>query len=294
MHPVAKWPLAAAAIGAAGVSYSLWEAKQYQLRRVVVPILEPGEESLRILHITDLHITPGQADKIAWVRTLADLRPDLVVSTGDNLAHLDAVPTALAAYEPLLEFPGVFVLGSNDYYGPIVKNPLRYFRPQSTVKILGAPLPWRDLRDGFVSAGWTDLNNRRVTAKVGERTIEFVGTDDAHLGFDEYDDVQGAASREADLNIGVTHAPYLRVIDRMSADDFPLILAGHTHGGQLCVPGLGALVTNCDLPTSKAKGLHRHQQSWLHVSAGLGTSPYTPIRFACPPEATLLTLVPAS
>jgi predicted MPP superfamily phosphohydrolase len=272
----------------------MWEAKQYRLRRVVVPMLEAGDESLRILHITDLHITPRQTDKVAWVRELAALNPDLVVSTGDNLAHLDAVPTALEAYEPLMAFPGVFVMGSNDYYGPIVKNPLRYFRPQSTVKILGAPLPWRGLRDGFVSAGWTDLNNQRTTMKVGDRTIEFVGTDDAHLGFDEYDDVQGVASRDADLNIGVTHAPYLRVIDRMSADAFPLILAGHTHGGQICVPGLGALVVNCDLPTTKAKGLHRHEQSWLHVSAGLGTSPYAPIRFACPPEATLLTLVPAA
>jgi predicted MPP superfamily phosphohydrolase len=81
----------------------------------------------------------------------------------------------------------------------------------------------------------------------------------------------------------------------MVADGFDLVLAGHTHGGQLCVPLRGALVTNCDLPRRQAKGL----SSWsaggrtaaLHVSAGLGTSPYAPVRFACAPEATLLTLV---
>jgi predicted MPP superfamily phosphohydrolase len=84
----------------------------------------------------------------------------------------------------------------------------------------------------------------------------------------------------------------------MTADGFGLILAGHTHGGQLCVPGFGALVTNCDLPPRQAKGLSVHRaddgsgaRSLLHVSAGLGTSPYAPVRFACPPEATLLTLV---
>ena len=294
MHSLAKWSLTTAAVGAAGLTYSLWEAKQYRLRRVVVPMLRPDEDPIRILHITDLHITPFQIDKVAWVRDLATLRPDFVVSTGDNLAHLEAVPTALEAYEPLMEFPGVFVLGSNDYYGPILKNPFGYFRKPARIKVLGEPLPWQDLRDGFTSGGWTDLNNRRATIKADGRSIEFVGTDDAHLSFDRYGEVQGHASPDVDLNLAVTHAPYLRVIDAMSADRFPLILAGHTHGGQVCVPGLGALVTNCDLPVSQAKGLHRHQDAWLHVSAGLGTSPTAPIRFACPPEATLLTLVPAS
>ena len=73
-----------------------------------------------------------------------------------------------------------------------------------------------------------------------------------------------------------------------------LQLSGHTHGGQVCAPGWGALTTNCDLPASKAKGLHQHRaagnSSWLHVSGGVGSSPYAPYRFACPPEVTLLTL----
>jgi predicted MPP superfamily phosphohydrolase len=76
----------------------------------------------------------------------------------------------------------------------------------------------------------------------------------------------------------------------MNADGADLVLAGHTHGGQLCVPGVGALVTNCDLPRSRAKGMSQHGDAVLHVSAGLGTSPYAPVRFACRPEATLLTI----
>ena len=218
-----------------------------------------------------------------------------MVSTGDNLAHLDAVPTALAAYEPLMDYPGVFVMGSNDYYGPIVKNPLSYFWPQSTVKILGAPLPWRVLRDGFVTAGWTDLNNQRTTMKVGGRTIEFVGTDDAHLGFDKYDDVQGVASRDADLNIGVTHAPYLRVIDRHERGRrSPSFLPGTPMVASSAYPALVRSSPTATSRPARPKDSIVTRQSWLHVSAGLGTSPYSPVRFACPPEATLLTLVPAA
>ena len=102
---------------------------------------------------------------------------------------------------------------------------------------------------------------------------------------------------DADLAVAVAHAPYLRVLDRFTADGYALVLAGHTHGGQLRLPGYGALVTNCDLDPARARGLHRHsaggRSAWLHVSAGLGTSPYAPVRFGCRPEATLLTLVPA-
>jgi predicted MPP superfamily phosphohydrolase len=106
--------------------------------------------------------------------------------------------------------------------------------------------------------------------------------------------VAGPFDPAADLSLGVTHAPYLRVLDAMSADGAALVLAGHTHGGQLRVPGVGALVTNCDLPRSKARGVSEHNGTALHVSAGMGTSPYAPLRFACRPEATLLTLSSAT
>lgn len=274
------------------MGYALWEARQYHLRHVDVPILEPGSLPLRILHLSDLHMTPGQRDKQEWLRMLATLSPDLVVNTGDNLAHPDAVLPVLDSLGSLLDAPGVFVMGSNDYYAPRAKNPLRYFAADSDRRIHGAPLPWTDLRDGFLAAGWTDLDNARATLKVCGRAVELVGVDDAHLGLDRYAEVAGPVDPAADLGIGVTHAPYRRVLDAMAADGFRLAMAGHTHGGQLCVPGLGALVTNCDLPRRQAKGLHRRGHQWLHVCAGIGTSPYTPVRFACPPEAVLVTLVP--
>jgi predicted MPP superfamily phosphohydrolase len=84
------------------------------------------------------------------------------------------------------------------------------------------------------------------------------------------------------------------VLDRFASDGYQLVMAGHTHGGQLCLPFYGAIVTNCDLDRSRAKGASRWgANTALHVSAGIGTSPFAPVRFCCRPEATLLTLVAA-
>lgn len=291
---------AGATAGAALTSYAAWEARQYTLRRVEVPLLPPGARPVKVLHLSDIHMTPAQRRKQEWLNGLALLRPDLVVNTGDNLAHRDSVPVVTSSLGSLLDVPGVFVFGSNDYFEPTFRNPLRYLLPDDGRRATdSAKLPWPDLRDGFSAAGWTDLTNRRETVKVGDLTIAFAGVDDPHLGYDRLDEVAGPADAHADLRLAVSHAPYLRVLDRFAADGYDAVLAGHTHGGQVCLPGVGALTTNCDLEPARAKGLHRHPagsrpgdpgSSWLHVSAGLGTSPYARIRVACRPEATLLTL----
>jgi predicted MPP superfamily phosphohydrolase len=285
-----------ATLGAGCLAYAaLWEVDAYRLRRVYVPVLPRGARPIRILQISDLHMTPRNTARQRWVASLAGLEPDLVVDTGDNLGHLEAVPEVLDALGPLLERPGAFVMGSNDYYEPTFKNPARYLLPIGEPRLSDRRLPADDLREGLLAAGWVDLDNARERVKADHREIELVGTDDAHIRLDRYADVAGPADPAADLSMAVTHAPYRRVLDPMTADGFPLILAGHTHGGQLCVPLLGALVTNCDLPRRQAKGLSTHEaggkRSFLHVSAGLGTSPFAPVRFACRPEATLLTLV---
>jgi predicted MPP superfamily phosphohydrolase len=295
---------AAAVAGAALTAYAAWEARAYTLRRVEVPLLPAGARPLRVLHLSDIHMTPGQTRKQEWLAGLATLRPDLVVNTGDNLSHADSVPIVRDSLGALLDAPGVFVFGSNDYFTPTLRNPLRYLLPDDGRRNTRSPkLPWPELRDAFTAAGWADLTNRREVVKVGELSFAFAGVDDPHLRYDRLDDVAGPADPEADVRLGVAHAPYLRVLDQYAADGYDAILAGHTHGGQVCLPGVGPLTTNCDLDPARAKGLHRHPaashdgdpgSAWLHVSAGLGTSPYARIRVACRPEATLLTLVPRS
>ena len=281
-------------VGAATFGYaSLIERNLFTLRRFDVPVLNPDEEPLRILHLSDLHLTPGQQRKQRWVADLAGLDPDLVVVTGDNIAHPGAIPGLMRAYGQLLRYPGAFVFGSNDYKGPLFKNPLGYFNKDREY-VQGVDLPYEELRSLFTASGWVDLNNARTTIKAGGRSVELVGVDDPHVHRDAYPSVAGPISRTADVHIGVTHTPEPSVLDAMASDGFSLLLGGHTHGGQVCVPGVGALVTNCGLDRRMAKGLHRwpSSSSWLHVSAGLGTHPTAPIRFACLPEASLLTLVP--
>jgi predicted MPP superfamily phosphohydrolase len=298
----------AAALGAAGVAYAHVETKLFTVRHVTVPVLPPGQADLRVLHVSDLHVVPSQRTKLAWIRSLAELRPDLVVDTGDNLADVGAVGPLLDALEPLLATtPGVFVMGSNDYFGPRPKNPARYLRRDARV-LHAEPidLPWQDLARAFTAAGWKDLANRRDVVEAAGRTVACVGVDDPHLDRDAFppaaSDGAGPDGCAPDLRLGVAHAPYVRVLDAMHADGVDAVLAGHTHGGQLRVPFYGALVTNCDLDRGRVSGLHGWPgprpdapggagSTWLHVSAGAGTSPYAPVRFACRPEATLLTLI---
>lgn len=289
--------------GAAGLGYAAGiEVRAFTVRQVDVPVLPPGHRDIRVLHVSDLHLTPRQAHKLAWIESLGRLEPDLVVNTGDNIAHPDSVQPLLDAFGRLRDVPGVFVFGSNDYFAPSMRNPVRYLLPDDGTRNTHTPqLPWKDLRAELVDSGWLDLTNTREELTVDGTRIAFAGVDDPHLGYDDLAAVAGPAPRDADLRVGVTHAPYLRVLDQYAADGYDLTIAGHTHGGQLCLPVVGALVTNCDLDTGRAKGLHRHPKdsrpgdpgsSWLHVSAGAGTSPYAPVRFCCRPEATLLTLRP--
>lgn len=289
-----------AATGVASFGYAAFvERNLFGLRRENLAILPRGSRPLQVLHLSDIHMVPRQAAKTKWLRGLAELKPDLVVNTGDNLSHPKALAPLLDALEPLLEFPGVFVPGSNDYYAPRLQNPFKYFTGPSSTKG-NKPLkelPWQQMFARFGSAGWVDLTNRSQSVAVRGVRLDLSGVDDPHLGRDKFTGFPAGSSTAGEaphLRVGVAHAPYQRVLDTFTDGGANLILAGHTHGGQVCIPGYGALVSNCDLPTWRARGLtqweHNGRTVPLNVSAGIGTSRFAPVRFACRPEAVLLTL----
>ncbi len=291
-----------AVAGASAFAYGTFvERKLYTLRRARVPVLPRGAADIRVLHISDLHMAPWQADKQAWLRGLARFDPHLIVDTGDNLGHRDGIEGVQAALEVFTGVPGVYVNGSNDYYGPSFKNPLRYFMGPSKHKATTERLDTERLEAYFDSLGWKNLNNRAATLEVNGTIIDFFGVDDPHRHLDKLERIPGALDelREEDdrgprVTIGVAHAPYQYVLNSFVTHGAEVVFAGHTHGGQVCVPGFGAIVTNCDIPRKQVKGLslwrHGFHSAYLNVSAGLGTSIYAPFRFACRPEATLLTL----
>lgn len=290
-----------AAVGAtAGLTaacYGLWEKNQFELREETLPILPNGYGPFRVLHLSDIHFIPGQNLKAEWLRSLAALKPDLVVNTGDNLSHVKSVNPLLEALQPLMEYPGVFVPGSNDYFAPRLKNPAMYLLRPSQVDRKQLELDWPRLRAGFGMGGWVDLTNRAQSLVLKGLRFDFSGVDDPHLGLERYAGwPRGTKNQDITphLRVAVIHAPYQRVLDHFTEDGADLLLAGHTHGGQICIPGYGALVSNCDLPTWRAKGLNDWHSNGsttpVNVSGGIGTSRFAPIRIACRPEAVLLTL----
>lgn len=300
--------IALGAVGAAGVAAAVWgigiERYLFTVREVSAKALPAGSAPLRILHVSDAHMAPWQHRKQDWLASLAELKPDLVVNTGDNLGHRDGLEGIRRAFAPLAGVPGVFVHGSNDVTAPSPRNPLRYFLGPSKKK-QDPPLLDTEAMDAYFTdeLGWTDLNNAAARLTVGGREIDLFGVNDAHRDWDRLEDLPDAIAAlgprdTATPILGVTHAPYQRVLNGFIDLCADAILGGHTHGGQVCIPGYGPLVANCDIPLSQAKGLstwaHDGRTVPLNVSAGCGHSIYAPVRFACRPEATLLTLTAQS
>jgi uncharacterized protein len=287
LAPVA---LAVVLLGAICVGYGIVvERRWYRVVGHRLDILpSDGDGSLRVLHLSDLHILRHEPEKTS--RFLRSLPPsDVTVVTGDFLAEPEAVETAVEILRPVRgRTASWFVLGSNDYFQPRPLNYLAYFNPRRKRRraVRGRA---DELRSQLVADGWTDLTNVRGTVEVDGLPVELLGLDDAHIRWHDY----RVAPRRAPERFGlaVMHSP--DSAPETAALGYDLIVAGHTHGGQVCLPIVGALVTNCSMPRRLAKGVIRMGDAMLHTSPGLGTSKYAPFRFCCRPEATLLDLRPA-
>lgn len=258
-----------------------------------------------MLHLADIHLAPWQRDKLDWLEGLATLEPDLIVNTGDSLGHRAALPVLADALRVFRGTPGFYVHGSNDVYGPEMKNPLRYLRGPS--KQAGEShvqrLDTAGLERAYDDLGWLNLNNRARAIEIRGTTVAGFGVADAHRHWDRLDETEAALSamrKSLDtapgVTLGVTHAPYQRILNAFVALGADSVLAGHTHGGQVRIPGGHAIVTNCDIPREQASGLstwsHEGRRVPLNVSQGIGGSIYAPFRLGTPPEAVVVSLLP--
>lgn len=296
---------------AASVAAAVWgigiERHLYRIKHEALPILPEGAAPIRILHISDAHMAPWQGRKQAWIASLASLRPDFIINTGDTLGHADALPGVRAAFAGFAGTPGVYVHGSNDVYAPTPRNPLRYLTGPSKKPIKQLDQLDTAALDSYLTntLGWSSVDNGAAHFVVNGTRLDIFGVGDAHHQSDQLERMSefaaAAAEGEGDsdeprIRLGVAHAPYQRVMNSFIDHNADAMFFGHTHGGQVRIPYYGALVSNCDLPPRQARGLsswtHGDRTVPLHVSAGLGHSIYAPVRFSCPPEVTLLTLLP--
>ena len=280
--------LTIAVIGVACVLYGiLIERFRYRVIRHRLDILPAtAERPLLVLHLSDLHFVRHDPRKARFLSTLPT--PDITIVTGDFLAEPDAVEAAVEGVGPVRgRLASWFVLGSNDYFVPRPLNYLAYFRKRR--KRRGARRGRApDLVRALIADGWENLTNVRHLVSLGGLDVELLGLDDAHIR--RHDLRVAPRTAEDRFGFAVMHSP--DSAPEASALGYRLIVAGHTHGGQVRLPFVGALVTNCSMPRRLVAGLIRMGGAVLHTSRGLGTSKYAPFRFWCRPEATYLELGP--
>jgi predicted MPP superfamily phosphohydrolase len=282
-------PVGVAAAGTLCVAYGMAiEHHWFRLSRYRLDILPAGAGGLSVLHLSDLHFRAGDRRKTRFLARLPDA--DVTVVTGDLLGEAEAVEPVVAALRPVRgRLASFFVLGSNDYYRPKPTGYHRYFLPQGTRRRRRlARSRDRELVEQLGADGWVYLRNVRRDVSLNGIALEVVGLDDPHIHRGDLR-VAPRKSRER-FGLAVVHSP--DPAPELAALGYDLIVAGHTHGGQVRLPVVGALVTNSHIPRRMASGLTRLGPSYLHVSQGMGTSKYAPFRFLCRPEATLLELGP--
>ena len=279
------------AVLAAGVLCVAWgvvvERRWYRLvhhRLDILPATGDGPESLTVLHLSDLHFVAGDRRKAAFLAALP--AADVTIVTGDFLAEPEAVETVVAAVAPLRgRLASWFVLGSNDYFAPKPLNYFKYFRSDRRPRSARRGRS-QELVAQLEAGGWEHLRNVRRPTELAGLPVELLGLDDAHINWHDSRAIPRSAPER--FGLAVMHSP--DSAPESAACGYELIVAGHTHGGQVCLPFVGALVTNSSLPRRLASGLIRMGSAVMYLSPGLGTSKYAPFRFFCRPEATLLEL----
>lgn len=264
----------AAAVAALGGAWGLFESQWVALERLEVPIprLPVELDGLSILHLSDFHLGTlslnGRAVEKA-VRWAERGVHDLVAVTGDLLSASHGEPALRRAFTRLQSRHGVYaVLGNHDV--AVTRDPFS-----------GA----RELED-LSSAGAVLLRDEAVSVEVGGRRVQIAGCEPRAF-MERRGRPWELADPDADLRILLCHFP--DVVERMPPGSFDLVLAGHLHGGQICLPFPGGKLRLSSIGPPYPEGRFRLGATTLVVSRGIGTT-FVPVRFCSRPQAAVLVL----
>jgi predicted MPP superfamily phosphohydrolase len=281
-----------ALLAAAGsAAYAVLESQLPRIQEHDVPV-RPGAPALTLLHLSDAHLRAKDRRRRAFLERLPDAIPvpDLILMTGDMIEDDSGIEPVLELLSRMpARYARAFIFGSHDYYQAVPRLPFKYLLSKDEPKFDAPFADTEGFRDGLVAQGWLDLNNRTEIVDSPHGRIRLAGVDDPYLRKHSLDHIERG---EEALAIGLMHAP--DVVSDFALHGFDVLVAGHTHAGQLRAPFIGALVTNSKLPNALASGVNRIGTTSLHVTPGLGTSAYMQFRFLARPEVTILRLDPTT
>lgn len=285
--------LLAAAGGLAAAGAGAWlyasklEVRRYQLDQLDIPLLQPAASAspVRILHISDLHLANPESHKIDFLQRITQEEDfDLVFLTGDVFENFSGIEYATKLLKRKPRLGAYAVLGNHDYYAyTAVHKTLgrlnrRFRHPKSKRNV-------ESMVAALQNGGFTVLSNswvRHSEHKLFIAGIDYFGIEDAALKSTI------ARAPEDHTVLVLQHVP--NQLDRFARLGVDAVFCGHTHGGQVRIPGFGAIVTDSELSREEASGLLWRDKTAIHVSRGLGADPRSNFRFFCPPHATIVTL----
>ena len=294
---------AAALVGGLGgglAAYAWWESTQAKLVRhdVEVPGLPDGLDGLRILHISDTHFPANGASLERFAELVAEVEYDIVFASGDYVETAAGWDSAVAAFS-LLHAPfGVYAsLGAHDYLSPI--STMAEWSDAMRRRAFGGrrrlvdPAPFVERLENL---GVRVLRNEWTQTEISGEVVRIGGAGDDSVGMarldralppeDGADSPDGADGADG-LTVLLTHSP--DALLRLQRPP-PLSFCGHTHGGQIRIPGYGAPVRHSQLVDRRqTAGVFQRNGAQVVVSQGFGTA-IIPLRFLCPPQIGLVHL----
>lgn len=265
---------------------SLGDRWGFRLAHVHIPC-QAVPRPLKLLHLSDTHLRVGDAAKMDFIRRATDDDYDFVFYTGDIAEEPEAEKLVPSLLTRSPRHGAYAVFGNHDHLRLSMAEHLYEFafsKPSrrhgySDVEAMRAHMQEGDR--------WRVLVNETARHDIDGASVLVAGVDDPYTGQGDLQ-VTMRHVKQADVLIGLVHVP--TDLASFSQRGFHLVLSGHTHGGQVRLPLIGAIKTQCDLPTRHARGLHWVERTAVHVSQGLGAGKPTRARFLCPPTAYVITL----